>query len=251
LPRQWPEIRDRRPFHQGLSAVGDASANDSNHQALAKVAQIVSRYRAWIDELEAKEDELRKRRESERQRGLASAENQLRELQRRQGEISAGLDQAKSRDASEMAKNWPGLRGTQNGNIKGTRSLEGKLRAFSPGAEIRIKAAIEQMQVTVDRGNGSDFPAAESSSDMAGRLLRQAEQAAQQSRESGGERGRRRRVSGDNYYGQSIVGGDIEIKREYQVDRKYREDILDEVSRSRTAEDDKILLDRYTREVVR
>jgi hypothetical protein len=86
---------------------------------------------------------------------------------------------------------------------------------------------------------------------MAGRLLRQAEQAAQRARDSGQDRGRRRRVNGDNYYGQSIVGGDVEIKREYEVDRKYREDILDEVSRSRVDDDDKILLDRYTREVVR
>lgn len=250
-PRQWPEIRDQKPFHRGLREVGDMTERNASQQALTKVTQIVSRYRSWIDELEAKEDETRKRRESERQRGLASAENELRELQRRQGEISSGLDRAQSRDASEIAKNWPGLRGSQNGNIKGTRSLEGKLRAFSPGAEARIKAAIEQMESTVQRGNSNDFTAAESSSDMAGRLLRQAEQAAQQSRDSSGDRGRRRRVSGDNYYGQSIVGGDIEIKREYQVDRKYREDILDEVSRARSVEDDKMLLDRYTREVVR
>lgn len=248
-PGQWPEIRDSRPFHRGLRELEEMS---DSRQALARASQVVSRYRAWIDELEAKEDESRKRRESERQRGLASAENELRELQRRQGEISAGLDRAQSREGNELAKGWPGLRGSQNGNIKGTRGLEGKVRAFSPGAEVRLKAAVEQMEKTVERGNGADFPGAESSSDLAGRLLRQAEQAAQQSRESSGQdRGRRRRVSGDNYYGQSIIGGDVEIKREYQVDRKYREDILDEVSRARSSDGDKMLLDRYTREIVR
>ena len=258
MPRQWPSIRDQKPFHrvvqevQGLVAAMDPTTRDSNAQdALGRIARGVARYRLWIDELEAREDEARKRREAERQRGLASTENELRELQRRQGEISSGLDRAQSRQPAEIQASWPGLRTIENGNLKATKGLEGKVRAFAPGAEARLKAAAIQMEETLENGGSGRFQAAESSSDMAGRLLRQAEQAAQRARDSGQERGRRRRVNGDNYYGQSIVGGDVEIKREYEVDRKYREDILDEVSRSRADDDDKILLDRYTREVVR
>ncbi len=261
IPSQWPAIRDQKPFHRTIREIqglmgGDQPRNAINRDAraqdaLARIARGVAKYRVWIDELEAKEDESRKRREAERQRGLASTENELRELQRRQGEVSGGLDRAQSRQAKEVEANWPGLRTIENGNLKGTKGLEGKIRAFAPGAEARLKAAATQMQQTIEQGNAGQFAGAESSSDMAGRLLRQAEQAAQRARDSGQDRGRRRRVNGDNYYGQSIVGGDVEIKREYEVDRKYREDILDEVSRSRVDDDDKILLDRYTREVVR
>ena len=258
VPSQWPSVRDQKPFHalvrevrQALDAEPVASRDARAQGALGRIARGVAKYRAWIEELEQKEDEARKRREAERQQGLASTENELRDLQRRQGEISAGLDRAQARSASEIEATWPGLRSTQNGNLKGTKGLEGKMRAFAPGAEVRLKAAVEQMEQTVASGNGGRFPAAESSSDMAGRLLRQAEQAAQKARDSGQDRGRRRRVNGDNYYGQSITGGDVEIKREYEVDRKYREDILDEVSRSRADEADKLLLDRYTREIVR
>ena len=261
IPSQWPSIRDQKPFHRmirdiqgliGADQPGNVTDRDAGAQnALAKIARGVAKYRAWIDELEAKEDESRKRREAERQRGLASTENELRELQRRQGEVSGGLDRAQSRQAKDVEANWPGLRAIENSNLKGTKGLEGKVRAFAPGAEARLKAAAIQMQQTIEQGNAGQFAGAESSSDMAGRLLRQAEQAAQRARDSGQDRGRRRRVNGDNYYGQSIVGGDVEIKREYEVDRKYREDILDEVSRSRVDDDDKILLDRYTREVVR
>ncbi len=258
-PPQWPGVRDQKPFHRAVREIQQLTIDDQKEStresrgkdALARIARSVAKYRSWIEELEAKEDEVRKRREAERQRGLASAENELRELQRRQGEISGGLDRAQQKDASEMEGKWPGLRSSQNSNLKGTKGLEGKIRAFAPGAEGRLKAAVEAMEQTLSNGNSGKFGAAESNSDMAGRLLRQAEQAAQRSRDSGQDRGRRRRVNGDNYYGQAITGGDVEIKREYEVDRRYREDILDEVSRSRADDDDKALLDRYTREIVR
>ena len=58
-------------------------------------------------------------------------------------------------------------------------------------------------------------------------------------------------MTGDSYYGQSVVGGDIEIRREYQVDRRYREDILDEVQNAEYDEDNRTLLESYLRHVVR
>jgi hypothetical protein len=41
------------------------------------------------------------------------------------------------------------------------------------------------------------------------------------------------------------------MKREYQVDRRYREDILEEVQTSSYDEDNRILLENYLRQVVR
>lgn len=257
-PRGWPVVRDRRPFHRLIQQIsngmseGDEGVRAKNaRDLLGRIASSVGKYREWIEELESKEDEQRRRREAEQQQRVASITSELRELQRRQNEISSGLDQAVNRSAEDLDARWPGLRASQNSNLKGTRSLEGKIRSFAPGAEGRFRAAVEMMEKTVESGNGGQFPVAESSSDRAGRLLRQTEQAARRAASSSQSRGRRRRVNGDSYYGQSIVGGDVEIKREYQVDRKYREDILDEVARSRVDEADKILLDRYTREIVR
>ncbi len=107
------------------------------------------------------------------------------------------------------------------------------------------------MKSTVSFGNDKKFVLAESNSDMAARLLRQAESATKQSQNKRRSRGRRRRVTGDNYYGQPVVGGDIEIQREYQVDRRFREDILDEVLNSGEDVENRVLLDNYLRRVIR
>ena len=47
------------------------------------------------------------------------------------------------------------------------------------------------------------------------------------------------------------MGGDVEIKREYQVDRRYREDILNEVLNEQTGSENKALLENYLRQVIR
>ena len=44
----------------------------------------------------------------------------------------------------------------------------------------------------------------------------------------------------------------MEIQREYQVNRRYREDVLEEVRRARATEGrDKELLENYLRKVIR
>ena len=140
----------------------------------------------------------------------------------------------------------------QNANIKQTKSLEAQLRSLSPIAAERIQAAVKSMEVTLESGNKEAFVQAESASDMAGRLLRQADNAARQSQKKEMRRGRRRRVTSDQYYGSSVAGGDVEIRREYEVSRRYREDILDEVRRATDSDGrDRELLENYLRKVIR
>lgn len=255
-PEKWPEVRDKKPFHEAVTQVEklDEKAKTSpkaKSDELTALSKAVVDYRAWIEELESREDKMREDEEKQRQEGLASARDQLKELQKRQGEISAELDRSAERPKDDLENQWPATRMKENTNAKETRRLESQMRSLSPTANGRIQAAIEAMEATLENGNTGNYTLAESSSDLAGRLLRQAESAAQQSQQKRKNRGRRRRVTGDNYYGQSIVGGDIEIKREYQVDRRYREDILDEVQESSYDDENRALLENYLREVVR
>jgi hypothetical protein len=83
------------------------------------------------------------------------------------------------------------------------------------------------------------------------RLLRDAEQSAARRQQQQGNRGKRKRASGDDYYGNAMVGGDVEFKTEYQVDARYREDILKDVLKNGDTAEDKTLLDNYLRQVLR
>lgn len=259
-PKSWSNIQAQKPFHRGIRTVEEkdrAKTPATTAQALETLSATTRDYRRWIEELEAKEDEARAKEEQQRQEGLVSARNELKELQRRQAEISTFLDRAKDQDPEQMAQQWPSNRANQNTNMTGTKRLENQMRSISPGAGERLSAAQEAMQITIDAGNSSSFDNAESASDMAGRLLRQADNAAEQSQRSPMNRGRRRRVAGDNFYGQAVVGGDVETKRDYQVDKRYREEILDEVRQTlgnqtiNHSEENRHLLENYLRQVVR
>lgn len=252
-PSTWVKVSRDRPFHQAIerATVLDGTSADTSEESLTTLSNITPQYRKWIEELEAKEDQARGQEEQKRQEGLSSARNEIRELQKRQGDISERLDKSDQKKPEDMAKVWPAARMEQNTNIQGTKSLEAKMRSLSPSASERIRAAMEAMGKTLEAGNLDTFPIAESSSDLAGRLLRQAERAAAESQSKRPQRGRRRRTAGDNYYGQSVVGGDVEIKREYQVDKRYREDILNEVRDANVDPEERKILDNYLREVVR
>ncbi len=258
-PKSWPKIAER-PFHKAMENVQTLDAKNSQEgdaQALIQLSKTTAEYRSWIEELEAKEDEVRAEMEKKRQEGLASAQNELRELQRRQGQISQELDRAELQTGDQLSDKWPSMRMEQNTNLQATKKVEGQLRSLSNQASQRIKAAAESMKQTLESGNGKAFVEAESSSDMAGRLLRQAENAARKEQNQQNGRGRRRRVSGDRYYGQPVAVGDVEIQREYQVDKRYREDILDEVRQtlSNSEEEDnkenRRVLENYLRQVIR
>ncbi len=228
-----------------------ANAKDANAKSLESLSKAVTQYRSWLEELEAAEDKMRQGAERKRQQGLSSARQELRDLQRRQGKISSRLDKAALRSKEELADSWPSARMQQNSNLNAAKRLEAKLRGLSPTASQRMKLAIQSMGKTTETGNQNNFEQAESYSDIAGRLLRQTEKDTRRSQRRQRQRGRRRRVTGDNYYGQSVVGGDVEIRHEYQVDKRYREDILNEVRGSDVEQEDRALLDNYLRRVVR
>jgi hypothetical protein len=254
-PEQWNEIKTE-PFDKSMERIQAHRAQDpkqSTNQNLSELSDMVVKYRTWIDQLEQAEDQKRQKEEQERQDGLANAQEALKELQQRQGDISAKLDHADRQPKEQMSQQWPSMRMDQNSNMKDAASLQAQLQTLSPLAGERIKAAREAMKFTVEAGNGEQFSEAESGSDMAGRLLRQARSEAQKSQNEQQRRGRRRRISGDNYYGSQVVGGDVEIKRAYEVNRRYREDILDEVQRSdaESSAEEQRLLENYLRKVIR
>ena len=254
-PPEWAQVQ-HQPFLEQVRNIealetDKGAAAVSQSQQLTILAKAVVDFRAWIQTLEAAEDKAREAEDQQRQQGLASARDTLKEIQKRQGEVSTELDRADQRPQEQLAAQWPTTKMKQNTNIKETRRLEAQMRSLSQSAAGRVQAAAKAMEAAVDAGNGQDFRSAETAADLSGRLLRQADSAAQQSQQKRRSRGRRRRVTGDNYYGQSVVGGDVEIKREYQVDRRYREDILDEVQSTSYDEENHTLLENYLRRVVR
>ncbi|MBC7660808.1 MAG: hypothetical protein H7249_14015 [Chitinophagaceae bacterium] len=252
-PPSWKAIKEN-PIDKGLASIKAADDKGDTRQAIQTLSRNVERYRQWIEELEGKEDASRKQQEESRQQGLADARNVMRELQRRQGTVSTKLDKADSRKKEELEQSWNSVRMDQNSNIKGAKELEGELRSLSPEAGERVKAAAEAMEATVGNGSEGKFGEAETSSDVAGRLLQQADSAARQSQQESQQRGRRRRVSSDQYYGNQVTGGDVDLKRNYQVNRRYREDVLNDirdVKRQESSEETDTLLEDYLRRVIR
>lgn len=249
----WPTLLEKKPFitaFQKISDLDKKQAHDSHAQSMQLLSQTVASYRSWIDELEKAEDKQRQELEKKRQKGLASAQKKLKELQKRQGKVSKLLDKARNKAKKKLNDDWPIARLKQNTNLEESRQLEAAIRALAPQASNRLKAALQTMDATLEAGNSMNFVQAETYSDLAGRLLRQAEKDSRK-RKNRGNRRTRRRVTGDHYYGQSIHGGDLEINREYQVDKKYREDILNEVQGAHTNKDGQLLLKDYLRRVVR
>lgn len=252
VPKEWLKVK-QGSFQKSLDRVADHSATDEGtEKALQELSQTVSDYRQWIETLEQAEDSARKQQEKKRQKGLADGRKMIRELQKRQSKISTKLDLAATKSQTDLKEQWSAIRMDQNANIKGTSSLEAQMRSLSPQAAERIKAAVSAMKQTVKSGNQDAFVQAESASDFAGRLLRQADSAASQSQKQQSRRGRRRRVVSDQYYGSSVAGGDVEFRREYEVNRRYREDVLEDVQKAKNNESaDKQLLENYLRKVIR
>lgn len=252
-PKSWPRISEDRPFQKSISNIGQLAEKEPT-KALASASVLGDSYKSWIDELEAAEDKARASKEQERKETIASSRKQIKELQKTQAKISRALDGAASKtNTEEIAEQWPGLRLDQNQNVSLAGSVEGMLRSVSPLAAARMAAAKEQMEQGITKGNQENFGEAETSSDLAGRLLVQADQAAQRSASKQGQGHKRRRVAGDQYYGQSVTGQDIEIIHEYEVDQKYRQKVLEDIDENLDLEqkDEKAALENYLRSVVR
>jgi len=257
-PKLWSRVKTQKPFHGYLNEVERLASQDSGRtESFSKLTKANSEYREWIEELEKMEDIAREKREQQRQQGIANARDVLKELQKRQGEISQYLDRASDKKLQDMEAGWPATKMQQQENINGTEQLENQMRSLSPTAGERLKVAVDAMKLALESGSAQKYADAEQGSDLAVRLLRQADSAAQKSQQQPQEGRRRRRVSGDGYYGQSIAGGDIEIRREYQVDQRYREDVLNDVrhtlsnSEDESDGEDRKLLENYLRSVVR
>jgi hypothetical protein len=248
---RWRKVKEGPLFIQDLQRVVELSNQKKGEKAQELLAHSTNEYKAWIDELEQREDELRSKRQQEQQQGLADARQELRQLQTQQDQISSAIDRAEQRQKSELESKWQVARPVQNSNVKQTGALLEKLRALSPNAGERLATAQEAMQETVQKGQSGDFVQAESSSDLAGRLLRDAEQSAAKSQQDQQSRGRRKKTSGDNYFGNAIAGADIELKTEYKVDPRYRDEILRDASQSGQTNSDRELLNDYLRQILR
>ena len=244
MPR-WQEIEADEPFRTGLAqlpALAPPAARDA-------LTALVGEYRAWLEELEAAEDAHYEQVVQRAQQVIRAAQANLREMQQRQTRISTYLDKAAQRSTEDLQQGWAATRMRQNTNIAAAEPLLQQLQAVSPQAAQRLRNAVKAMQGTVDSGEAQEFIAAESHADLAGRLLRHTRAATRQRLPQ--RRPRRRRMAGDRYHGQPVIGGYIELQRDYRVNKRYREDILEEIRRSNLLERHRHLLDAYLRRVIR
>ena len=244
-PLRWQEIEAHEPFRRGLaqlSVLEPIAARD-------ELTVLVGAYREWLQELEAAEDAHYEQLVQQAQQVLNTAREELRAMQQRQARISTYLDRAAQRGTEELQQGWATTRMRQNTNISAAESLVQQLQAISPLAAQRLQNAVKAMQGTVDSGEAQEFVMAESHADLAGRLLRHTRAATRQRLPV--RRPRRRKISGDRYHGQPLIGGYIELQRDYRVNERYREDILEAIRRSNLLEKHRNLLDAYLRRVIR
>lgn len=254
LVPSWKKISEDKPFHKTLQQIEGAplEQNKQLQKTLVSLSQLTVQYRSWLEELESAEDKSRIQKEEEKRQGMANAKDVLAQIQKQQNAISASLDKAASQNFSVLKDMWPSVRMKENSNIEMTTRLERQMKELSPASAARLTAALEAMKSTKEEGSEDRFVKAESYSDLASRLLRQAEESAKSQKNQKQQPRKRRRVSADQYYGQSVHGGDVDINREYRVDKKYREDILKEVGEENVSDDEhKLILDQYLRKVVR
>jgi hypothetical protein len=249
-PDRHESIAQKRVFEQKIREAIVLFEQAQYEKSVASLGVLSGEYKAWIEELEAKEDEQQKRRQQASQQAANQVQEKLRELQRVQDGVSRKLDKASERDQGELKKSWGAVQSAQSENATESTQLLKMLQMMSPRGADRLKAAVASMQDVVVQGNTSSFALAESASDLASRLLRDAAHLAQKQQEKA-SRGKRKRPSGDNYFGKSIDGGDIEIKRQYSVDPRYREQVLDDVQSELFQGTDQSVLDSYLRETLR
>jgi len=253
-PKTSNDIIKKMPFHTAIEE-SSTLANDKPDQtsrSLQQLSQTAGRYRDWLDALESAENKARELREQNRQQAVANAENKLRELQKNQSKILNLLDKADTR-TNEVRNNWPEIADEQKSNAGKTSALVPEIAQVSPDGARRLEMAEKAMNQALAAGGEQNFNGAESQADLAGRLLNDSQRSLQQqTRNSDGRESRkRRRVTGDNYFGQNILGGDIEVKHDYTVDRKYREEILNSIEDSRQKSDDQSLINNYLKKTVR
>ncbi len=249
-PEQTDEILSQKPFQKAMGRIQKSDEGKNQNQALSELSKSISKYKNWIEDLEKAEDTHEEEMKKKKQQGISNARNKLKEIQKKQNEVSKALDLPSVGSHEEIADKWPITKIKQTGNASDTSSLEAQLRSLSPRAARRIKAAKEAMENTIESGEQEQFNQAETSADMASRLLRQADQAAQKSqRGQRQKKERRRRTNGDKYYGRSIE--DLKVRYEYEVDEIYRDALIQQIDEMRDDQANKQLLENYMRKVIR
>ncbi len=238
-------------FPKDLDSLYQKYSSGKTSLAQSRLSKLSAEYQKFLEQMEGSEDKAREEKEQKRQQGLANAQNQLRKLQKTQDEISKSLDKASTRSAEEVEDAWTLAGLKQKSNIQDTKRLEAEMRAVSGRVGERLQAAIEQMKNTEQKADEQKFADAESSSDMAARLLRNAESIAKQQSQRRQNGKRRRRRSGENYYGSSVLGGDVKVRYEYEVDERYRGKVLDALRGTAESEEDRAVLDSFLRKILR
>ena len=244
-PPTWATIKRERPFLQSLSRIEKEAVDDKE----SIVRQSIVDYKEWLVELEEYEDNFKQKLQAEVNRKVTNARNELRSMQKRQASISIYLDKADARSRKELTSGWTTTRMQQNTNIKQAKNMSNSLKQVSALAAARMQTALRAMQMVNTCGKKKDFTCAETQSDLAGRLLHQARSATRS--QLAQRRGRRRQTGSEQYFGQPVISGRVELQRDYKVNRKYREDILEEIQDSKLLEKHRDLLDSYLRKIVR
>ena len=255
-PPMWSQVKNKL-FHSKLNQLKNLKSVYDSPEAESLLNSLNNSYKIWIDELEKYEDEAQASIEKKREKSMASLKEELRQLQKQQDEISKDLDQANSPTRQkEISSNEASINLKQKSNITGVKSLKMKMSSFMPKSKTRLDIAEEYMNKVLTNLESGNFLEAESSSDMASRLLRDAQSAAEREQKQARKNRSRRKLSSNNYHGQAIIGQDIEIIHKYSVDKRYRENILEgvqsELQNSLDLDtDSKTYLKKYLKQVVR
>ncbi len=248
----WESIEQKKPFQQSLEKISswlkDTSSFDSK-KIRNELSTTVTSYENWIQELETAEDKAEEEQAELAEQQLVSIRKQLAELKKRQDEISIKLDQSENNSQETLKTEWPITRLKQNTNLSAMDELIQQLSSLNFSAGKRLDSAKEAMAEALSSGEKQNFRKAETSSDSAGRYLREAMNKSEERQTKNRER-KRKQTGSQEYHGQAIHRGDIEIRHDYEIDKQYREEILKEFE-SNSAENYHDIQERYLKKIIR
>ena len=267
----WMEI------HQQVSArQEDTLGVDTAHhkerllEAKSTLAQMVSEYARWIDQLESAEQALRDHQRLKHNQVLSQVAQDLRALRKSQDDISVQLDplshftqsphQSVPSDSSTGKKdqlgstqNWSAIKSEQVATMTQGQELLKMLRQLQNFKGERLDQALRTMSQVVQAGDEHNYAEAELRSDQASRLLREGADQVRRRRANMNQQRRddqaRSQPHGDEFYGAAVL--DFTNDEVHEVDKFYREDILQDVNSQSQSVEDQTLKSRYLREILR
>lgn len=248
----WESIEQKKPFQQSLEKISSwlkKSSSFDSKKIRNELSKTVTSYENWITELETAEDKKEEEEAELAEKQLVSIREQLTELKKRQDEISIKLDQSENNSQEKLKSDWPITRLKQNTNLSAMDELISQLSSLNFSAGKRLDSAKEAMTEVLTSAEEQNFRKAETSSDSAGRYLREAMNKSQERQTKNQER-QRKKTGSQEYHGQAIHRGDIEIRHDYEIDKRYREDILKEFE-SNSSENYHDIQERYLKKIIR